>query len=107
VAREYMIRLDPEDLEDPEKLGPIAAASGLTPQAFRDRYAYCLACRLPLGQAADDLLETRDPLLRCDLRLLPAGGVAEVPQIQGPLPVVRQLLRVRRLPGSVPVVPAR
>ena len=40
VAREYMIRLDPEDLEDPEKLRPIAAASGLTPQAFRDRYAY-------------------------------------------------------------------
>ena len=40
VAREYMIRLDPEDLEDPEKLRPIAAASGLTPGAFRDRYGY-------------------------------------------------------------------
>jgi ATP-dependent phosphofructokinase / diphosphate-dependent phosphofructokinase len=40
VAREYMIRLDREDLEDPEKLGPIAAASGLTPKAFRDRYGY-------------------------------------------------------------------
>jgi 6-phosphofructokinase len=38
VAREYMIRLDREDLEDPERLGPIAAAAGLTPEAFRDRY---------------------------------------------------------------------
>jgi ATP-dependent phosphofructokinase / diphosphate-dependent phosphofructokinase len=40
VAREYMIRLDREDLEDPGKLGPIAAACGLTPQAFRDRHGY-------------------------------------------------------------------
>ena len=40
VAREYMIRLDREDLEDPGKLGPIAAAAGLTPEAFRDRYGY-------------------------------------------------------------------
>jgi ATP-dependent phosphofructokinase / diphosphate-dependent phosphofructokinase len=40
VAREYMIRLDREDLDDPDKLGPIAAASGLTPGAFRDRYGY-------------------------------------------------------------------
>jgi ATP-dependent phosphofructokinase / diphosphate-dependent phosphofructokinase len=38
VAREYMIRLDREDLEDPGRLGPIAAAAGLTPEAFRDRY---------------------------------------------------------------------
>jgi ATP-dependent phosphofructokinase / diphosphate-dependent phosphofructokinase len=40
VAREYMIRLDPADLQDPDRLGPIAAASGLTPAAFRDRYGY-------------------------------------------------------------------
>ena len=32
VAREYMIRLDREDLEDPEKLGPIAAAAGSRPR---------------------------------------------------------------------------
>jgi hypothetical protein len=31
---------DREDLSDPGKLGPIAAASGLTPEAFRDRYGY-------------------------------------------------------------------
>ena len=40
VAREYMIRLDREDLEDPDKLRPIAAAAGLTPGACRDRYGY-------------------------------------------------------------------
>ena len=32
--------LSEEDLEDPGKLGPIAAAAGLTPGAFRDRYGY-------------------------------------------------------------------
>jgi 6-phosphofructokinase len=40
VAREYMIRLDRVDLADPDKLGPIAAASGLTPEAFSERYGY-------------------------------------------------------------------
>ena len=40
VAREYMIRLDRADLENPDKLHPIAAAAGLTPQACRDRYGY-------------------------------------------------------------------
>ena len=40
VAREYMIRLDREDLRDPGKLQPIAAACGLTHEAFRDRYGY-------------------------------------------------------------------
>jgi len=40
VAREYMIRLDAEDLADPDRLGPIAKASGLTPEAFRGRYGY-------------------------------------------------------------------
>ena len=40
VAREYMIRLDRADLADPQKLRPIAEASGLTPEAFRNRYGY-------------------------------------------------------------------
>jgi len=35
-----MIRLDREDLGDPEELRRIAAAAGLTPEAFRDRYGY-------------------------------------------------------------------
>ncbi|MGH3223415.1 MAG: hypothetical protein ACRDPY_32810 [Streptosporangiaceae bacterium] len=40
VARECMIRLERDDLEDPDKLRPIAEASGHTPGAFRDRYGY-------------------------------------------------------------------
>jgi ATP-dependent phosphofructokinase / diphosphate-dependent phosphofructokinase len=40
VAREYMIRLDREDLVDQDRLGPIAKASGLTPEEFRRRYGY-------------------------------------------------------------------
>ncbi len=40
VATEYMIRLDVEDLEDPDKLAPIAKAAGLTSEAFRERYGY-------------------------------------------------------------------
>jgi 6-phosphofructokinase 1 len=40
VAREYMIRLDREDLEDSGKLTPIAEAAGMAPAAFRDRYGY-------------------------------------------------------------------
>ena len=32
--------LDREDLEDPDKLHPIAAACGFTPEAFRDRHGY-------------------------------------------------------------------
>jgi 6-phosphofructokinase 1 len=43
VAREYMIRLDRDDLEDPAKLHPIAEASGLAPNAFRDRYGYLVS----------------------------------------------------------------
>jgi 6-phosphofructokinase 1 len=42
VAREYMIRLDREDFSDPGRLGSIAAAAGLTPDAFRGRYGYLL-----------------------------------------------------------------
>ena len=40
VAREYMIRLDREDLADPDKLHPMAEACGLTPEAFRSRHGY-------------------------------------------------------------------
>jgi ATP-dependent phosphofructokinase / diphosphate-dependent phosphofructokinase len=38
VATEYMIRLEQEDLDDPARLGPIAGAAGMTPDAFRDRF---------------------------------------------------------------------
>ena len=40
VAREYMIRLEREDLETPSKLAALAAARGITPAAFADRYRY-------------------------------------------------------------------
>jgi len=40
VAREYMIRLDREDLEDASRLVPIAKAAGMSPESFRDRYGY-------------------------------------------------------------------
>jgi len=40
VAREYMIRLNRADVADPARLGPIAEAAGLTPEAFTRRYGY-------------------------------------------------------------------
>jgi 6-phosphofructokinase 1 len=40
VAREYMIRLNRADIADPARLGPIAQASGLTPEAFVRRFGY-------------------------------------------------------------------
>ena len=40
VATEYMIRLEPGDLEDLAKLAPIAAAAEMSPEAFRERYGY-------------------------------------------------------------------
>ena len=40
VSREYMIRLEPEDLTDPLRLDPIAAAANLSPEEFRSRFGY-------------------------------------------------------------------
>ena len=40
VAREYMVRLDQEDLADADRLDPIAKAAGLAPETFRLRYGY-------------------------------------------------------------------
>jgi ATP-dependent phosphofructokinase / diphosphate-dependent phosphofructokinase len=40
VAREYMIRLEDEDLADPDKLAAIAAAGGMTPEEVRERFGY-------------------------------------------------------------------
>jgi ATP-dependent phosphofructokinase / diphosphate-dependent phosphofructokinase len=45
VATEYMIRLKPDDLEDPEKLAAIAGAAEMPPEAFRSRYGYLVANR--------------------------------------------------------------
>jgi ATP-dependent phosphofructokinase / diphosphate-dependent phosphofructokinase len=40
VAKEYMIRLEREDLEDSAKLAQIAAAANVTPGEFRERFGY-------------------------------------------------------------------
>jgi ATP-dependent phosphofructokinase / diphosphate-dependent phosphofructokinase len=40
TAREYMIRLDADDLGDAKKLAPIAEAAGMGPEAFRERFGY-------------------------------------------------------------------
>ena len=40
TACEYMIRLEREDLDDPERLAPIAEAAAMSPDAFRERYGY-------------------------------------------------------------------
>ncbi len=40
VATEYMLRLEQDDLDDPEKLKPIAAAANMSPESFRDRFGY-------------------------------------------------------------------
>ncbi|HXY73077.1 MAG TPA: diphosphate--fructose-6-phosphate 1-phosphotransferase [Actinomycetota bacterium] len=40
VSREYMIRLEPEDLTDPLRLDPIAAAANVTPDELRSRFGY-------------------------------------------------------------------
>jgi len=40
IAREYMIRLEPEDFEDPEQLERLAAAARLTPEEFRQKFGY-------------------------------------------------------------------
>ncbi len=39
IARRYMIRLDPKDFEERERLTRCAAVAGLTPEAFRERFA--------------------------------------------------------------------
>jgi len=40
VAREYMIRLEPPDLQDPKMLGKLAAAANMTPEEFERAFAH-------------------------------------------------------------------
>ena len=40
IARRYMIRLQPEDFEDGDELGRLAATCGLSVPAFRARFEY-------------------------------------------------------------------
>ena len=38
IARTYMLRLKPEDFDDPHELGRLATTAGLTPEAFRKEF---------------------------------------------------------------------
>ena len=38
VARAYMIRLEPEDFEEPASLAALASEAHMTPHQFRQRY---------------------------------------------------------------------
>jgi 6-phosphofructokinase 1 len=42
-ARRYMIRLDRNDFEDPERLARLAATCHMTPEQFRQRFQYVVA----------------------------------------------------------------
>jgi ATP-dependent phosphofructokinase / diphosphate-dependent phosphofructokinase len=43
IARRYMVRLRPEDLDDAELLAGMARVANMTPEAFRNRFAYLVA----------------------------------------------------------------
>jgi 6-phosphofructokinase 1 len=43
IARRYMIRLNTKDFEEPERLTRCAAVVGLSPEAFRERFASVVA----------------------------------------------------------------
>jgi hypothetical protein len=42
-ARQYMIRLEPRDFDDPQQLAHLAGTSGLPPDQFRQRFGYLCA----------------------------------------------------------------
>jgi 6-phosphofructokinase 1 len=44
-ARRYMIRLEHQDFEEPQRLAPLAAAAGMTPAEFRGRFGYLVGLR--------------------------------------------------------------
>ena len=55
IARRYMIRLARDDFEDAEETAKLAAVAGLTPEQFRERFAYLVADEPPalhFGRAA-------------------------------------------------------
>ena len=43
IARRYMVRLRPEDLEEPETLASLAAVIKTSPEEFRRRFGYLVA----------------------------------------------------------------
>jgi len=53
VARKYMIRLERDDLDDPERLRALADAAKVQPEAFRARYAHVVASEAALPLSRD------------------------------------------------------
>jgi 6-phosphofructokinase 1 len=51
-ARRYMIRLEKDDFEDPERLAALAAAAGKTPQQFRRAFGYLVGLGAPRRRTA-------------------------------------------------------
>lgn len=49
VARAYMIRLEPSDLENPEMLAKLASEARMTPEEFKQRYAHAASHRMING----------------------------------------------------------
>jgi len=49
VARRYMIRLEAQDFEEPERLAAVAAAAKLGPDQFRQRFGYLFNLGQPPG----------------------------------------------------------
>jgi 6-phosphofructokinase 1 len=47
IARRYMIRLRRDDFEDPHELAKLAAAARMSPEEFREEFAYLLADEPP------------------------------------------------------------
>jgi 6-phosphofructokinase 1 len=48
IAREYMIRLDASDLEEPEKLRKLAQVCNLSPEDFRREFAHVVEPQLAM-----------------------------------------------------------
>jgi 6-phosphofructokinase len=56
IARQYMVRLAGEDVDEPDSLARLAAVVGLTPEAFKSRFGYLTASA---GDRANYGAETR------------------------------------------------
>ena len=47
-ARRYMIRLERSDFENPTNLAKVAAAAGMSPDQFRERFGYLVTADVPM-----------------------------------------------------------
>jgi 6-phosphofructokinase 1 len=54
VAREYMVRLEPQDFDDLNRLGQLAAAAGMSSEEFRETFAPAVRSRDLIGARRPD-----------------------------------------------------